>query len=139
MDPTYGRAKAGRPARTYIEQLCEDTGCNPEDLPKAMNDREKWWERVRDVRAGGTTWWWWGIAKVNRWTKKFFCWMKRCVILENILKINVIPIYYYYYYYYYYLLLKSFSHQSFTGVWVTASLLKSPGLFSIFWPFSIMQ
>ena len=23
--PTYGRAKAGRPARTYIQQLCEDT------------------------------------------------------------------------------------------------------------------
>ena len=23
-----------------------------------MNDREKWRERVRDIRAGGTTWWW---------------------------------------------------------------------------------
>ena len=57
--PTYGCAKAGRPARTYIQQLCEDTGCNPEDLPEAMNDREKWRERVRDIRAGGTTWWWW--------------------------------------------------------------------------------
>ena len=57
--PTYGRAKAGRPARTYIQQLCEDTGCSPEDLPEAMNDREKWWERVRDIRASGTTWWWW--------------------------------------------------------------------------------
>ena len=32
--PTYGRAKAGRPARTYIQQLCEDTGCCPEDLPE---------------------------------------------------------------------------------------------------------
>ena len=40
--PAYGQAKAGRPARTYIQQLCEDTGCIPEDLPKAMNDREKW-------------------------------------------------------------------------------------------------
>ena len=40
--PTHGRAKAGRPARTYIQQLCEDTGCCPEDLPRAMNDREKW-------------------------------------------------------------------------------------------------
>ena len=47
--------KAGRPARTNIQQLCEDTGCNPEDLPEAMNDREKWRERVRDIRAGGTT------------------------------------------------------------------------------------
>ena len=57
--PTYGQAKAGRPARTYIQQLCEDTGCNPEDLPEAMNDREKWREMVRDIRASGTTWWWW--------------------------------------------------------------------------------
>ena len=28
--PTHGHAKAGRPARTYIQQLCEDTGCCPE-------------------------------------------------------------------------------------------------------------
>ena len=56
--PTYGRAKAGRPAQTYTQQLCEDTDCNPEDQPEAMNDREKWWERVRDIRAGGMTWWW---------------------------------------------------------------------------------
>ena len=42
---TYGQAKAGRPARTYIQQLCEDTGCRPEDLPGAMNNREKWRER----------------------------------------------------------------------------------------------
>ena len=62
--PTYGRAKAGRPARTYIQQLCEDTGCNPEDLPEAINDREKWRERVRDIRAGGTTWWWWWWVQV---------------------------------------------------------------------------
>ena len=59
--PTYGQAKAGRPARTYIQQLCEDTGCNPEDLPEAMNDREKWREMVNDICAGGTTWWWWYI------------------------------------------------------------------------------
>ena len=57
--PTYGRAKAGRPARTYIQQLCEDTGYSPKDLPEAMNDKEKWRERVRDICAGGTTWWWW--------------------------------------------------------------------------------
>ena len=59
--PTYRRAKAGRPARTYIQQLCEDTGCSPENLPEAMNDREKWRERVRDIRASGTTLWWWYI------------------------------------------------------------------------------
>ena len=53
--PTHGRAKAGRPARTYIQQLCEDTGCCPEDLPEAMYDREKWRKRVRDIRATSTT------------------------------------------------------------------------------------
>ena len=54
---TYGRAKAGRPAWKYIEQLCEDTGGSPENLPEAMNNREKWRERVRDIRASGTWWW----------------------------------------------------------------------------------
>ena len=57
--PTHGRAKAGRPARTYIQLLCEDTGCCPEDLPRAMNDREEWRERVRDIRATSAIWWWW--------------------------------------------------------------------------------
>ena len=52
--PKYGRAKARRPAQTYIQQLSEDT-------PEAMNDGEEWRERVRDIRAGGTTWWWWWI------------------------------------------------------------------------------
>ena len=66
MDPTYGRAKAGRPARTYIQELCEDTGCSPEDQPDSMNDREKWRERIRDIRASGTTWWWW-ITPNWRW------------------------------------------------------------------------
>ena len=32
----------------------------------------------------------------------------------------------------------SISWWFFTGVWVTASLLKSPGLVSVFWPISIM-
>ena len=66
--PTYSQAKAGRPARTYIQQLCEDTGCNPEDLPEAMNDREKWREMVRSICASGTIrwWWWWWLGLVFR-------------------------------------------------------------------------
>ena len=59
--PTHGRAKGERPARIYIQQLCEDTGCCPEDLPEVMNDREMWWERVRDIHASSTTWWWWWL------------------------------------------------------------------------------
>ena len=58
-NPSYGLAKAGRPARTHIQHLCEYTGCSPKDLPEAMDDREEWRERVRDICASGTTWWWW--------------------------------------------------------------------------------
>ena len=64
--PTYGWAKAGWQARTYIQQLCEDMGCSLEDLPEVMNDREKWWERVRDICVGGTTWWWWYMSRKER-------------------------------------------------------------------------
>ena len=60
--PTYGRAKAGWLARIYIQQLCEDTGCSPEDLPEAMNDTEKWRDRVRDICARSQTWWWWCVC-----------------------------------------------------------------------------
>ena len=63
--PTYGRTKAGRPARTYIQQLCKDTGCSPEDLPEEMDDREWWWERASDIHAGGTTWWWMMTWQIN--------------------------------------------------------------------------
>ena len=57
--PSHGRAKAGRRARTDIQQLCVDTGCSPEDLPKAMDDSEVWRKRVRNIRADSRTWWWW--------------------------------------------------------------------------------
>ena len=53
--PSHRRAKAGRPARIYIQQLCADTVCRPEDLPEDMDDRERWRERVRDIRADSAT------------------------------------------------------------------------------------
>ena len=71
--PTHGRAKAGRPAQTYIQQLCEDTGCCPEDLPRAMNDREEWQERVRDIRATSAIWWWWWLNLSSNRNDKSLC------------------------------------------------------------------
>ena len=53
--PSHGRLKAGRPAQTYIQQLCANTECSPEDLLEAMDDREGWRERVRDIHAEGMT------------------------------------------------------------------------------------
>ena len=76
---TRVRAKAGRPARTYIQQLCEDTWCCPEDLPGVMNDREKWRERVSDI---STTWWrWWWL--VYRCYKQLTQLSKNCFISTN--------------------------------------------------------
>ena len=58
--PTYRLACAGRPARTYLHQLCTDTGCSLEDMPRAMFDRNEWREKVREIRAVCETWrWWW--------------------------------------------------------------------------------
>ena len=55
--PSHGHAKAGQPARTYIQQLCKDTGCSPGDLQETINNWEGWQERVRDIHADGTTRW----------------------------------------------------------------------------------
>ena len=54
MDSSHGQAKTRQPARTYIQQLGEDTEYGPGDLPGAMNDGEEWRENIRDIRAGGT-------------------------------------------------------------------------------------
>ena len=56
---SHGRAKARQPARTYIQQVCVDTVCNPEYLPEAMDDWVGWWERAGDIHADGAPWWWW--------------------------------------------------------------------------------
>ena len=72
--PTYGWTKAGRTARTYIQQLCEGMGCSPEDLPEAMNDREKWRERARDIHADGMTWWWYIMFYL--WSAWKECWFE---------------------------------------------------------------
>ena len=74
--PTYSRAKAGRPDRTYIQQLCEDSGYSPEDLPVVMNDREKCRERVKNICANGSTWWWWWWWYENKKQKKVSIYFK---------------------------------------------------------------
>ena len=73
--PAHGRAMAGFPAKTYIQQLRADTGCGPGDLPEATDGKERWWERARDIRADGATYkkqdcfqWRWKI--IMQWRKK---------------------------------------------------------------------
>ena len=69
--PSYGLAKAGRPARTYIQHLCTETGCSLEDLPEAMDDREEGREKVRDICADGMTWWWWMIFGLKSYNERY--------------------------------------------------------------------
>ena len=57
-NPSHEQVKAGCSARTYIQQLCADTGCRLEDLPEAMGDWEAWRKRVRNICADSKTWWW---------------------------------------------------------------------------------
>ena len=49
--PSHGCASVGWPTRTYLQQPCMDTGCSLEEMPEAMDDREEWWERVREIHA----------------------------------------------------------------------------------------
>ena len=53
--PIYGHNGVGRPTKTYIKQLFEDSGCHAEDLPRVMSDREDWWRRVMAIRVTSTT------------------------------------------------------------------------------------
>ena len=53
--PSDEQAKIGRPARTYIQQLCADTGCSLEDLQGAIDDRYRRREWVRENQDSCTT------------------------------------------------------------------------------------
>ena len=58
LTPLRGQGKVGWLPRTYIQQLCANTGCSLEDLLGAMNNIDGWQERVREIHASSTTWWW---------------------------------------------------------------------------------
>ncbi|CAM1308473.1 Uncharacterised protein r2_g1841 [Pycnogonum litorale] len=52
--PRHGRTRVGRPAATYVDQLCENVECLPNDLPNMMQDRDGWCARVKNVRTSST-------------------------------------------------------------------------------------
>ena len=59
---THRCASIGRPARTYLHQLCVDTECSLKDFLGMMGDRDGWRERererVKEICAVSMTWWW---------------------------------------------------------------------------------
>ena len=48
--PKHGHTKRGRPRKTYIDQMTQDTGCQADELKTAMTDREGWRSRVALIR-----------------------------------------------------------------------------------------
>ena len=48
--PSHRHTSVGRPARTYLQQLCTDTGYSLEELSEAMDDRDGWQDRERELR-----------------------------------------------------------------------------------------
>ena len=49
--PLHRRAKVGRPARMNLQQPYADTRCSLEELLGEMDDRDDWWERVREIHV----------------------------------------------------------------------------------------
>ena len=64
-----------------------------------------------------------------------FCsWVSLLLLLLWVFTLLLLLYYYYYYNNTFWVFHTSMSWWSFTEVWATASLLRSPGLFSVFWP-----
>ena len=49
--PSHGCVSVGQRTRSYLQHLCMDTGCSLKDLPEAMEDKDKWRERIREIHA----------------------------------------------------------------------------------------
>ena len=60
----HGRAKAGWPAKNYIQKLSADTGYSLKDLLGVMDNRDRCWERVREIHAGSTMMMIWNTVKL---------------------------------------------------------------------------
>ena len=52
--PLNRHASVGQPANTY-QQLCSNTGYSLEDLLEAMDNRDGWQERVREIHTSSIT------------------------------------------------------------------------------------
>ena len=73
---TVGHTSVGRPAKTYMHLLSEDTGCHLEHSVRVMSDRDGLWKRIKRIPVVGTCWWWW-------------CWSLRRGILSMYISLYV--------------------------------------------------
>ena len=59
-----------------------------EDLSEVMNDKEKWRERVSDIRACGTWWWWWWWWSGFMMMMMMMWWCERVVVVVVVVSLN---------------------------------------------------
>ena len=52
---SHRHASVGRPTRTYLQQLSMDTGCSLEVMSEAMDVRDKWQEKIREIHVSSPT------------------------------------------------------------------------------------
>ena len=55
--PSHERTNVGQPTKTYIHQLCRDTRCHLEDLPRVMTNKDRWKKRLQRIKPGSMPWW----------------------------------------------------------------------------------
>ena len=53
--PKYGQRSRGRPAKTFVYQMVEDTECEVEELINLMENKDEWKKRVFECRASSTS------------------------------------------------------------------------------------
>ena len=52
--PKHGQRSRGRPAKTFVDQMVEDTECEVEELINLIENRNEWKKRVFECRASST-------------------------------------------------------------------------------------
>ena len=56
--PSYGNRYGGRPQKSFLDVLQEDTGLDPDELRWLMSDRDKWREalsrKLFQISSGST-------------------------------------------------------------------------------------
>ena len=52
--PKHDQRSRGRPAKTFVVQMVEDTECEVEELINLMENRNEWKKRVLECRASST-------------------------------------------------------------------------------------
>ena len=81
--PTHTLVCVRQPSRTYLYQLCADTGCSLKDLRVAMDDKDQWREREReinDICVVSAIWWWWF---------RYNCIQQKKILRNNNTNINI--------------------------------------------------